>query len=532
MKVKYMISAVVAIAMSLCFSAGAQSNDDVSRQIKDAVMKVYNEEIDKNPNDYNLIFARANQHYYNGDYLRALDDANSVLRIAPAKEKELRYDTYILRAKIYDARNEVDNEVADLQEATRLNPSSLSCVDLMGKAAYKMNDLDAAEKNFQIILRDNQMNYDALYWLAKVEAKRGNNEKAAEYVDRAVQLFPAESQVYVNRADVLNLMGQYEPAAQDLISALSVGNDDNGALNSLVSMSDEHYDDVIKSLDYSIGKAPRVGMFYYIRAAIAMKHLHYSQALTSFKGIISNNLYETADIYYNTAKCQFELMQFNEALASVNKAIMLDANKAEYNLLKSRIYSAQGANYYTEATAALNQALMLSPDNADAQLAKARLLIAQRKNDEAVTVLNNAIMTNPDVAECLLLRGWVYKYRLRKADIAKNDFEKMLVNGNDMHSLRGFALHELGRADEARQWAKDVIANGILPGGETYYYAAALLSDMDDNNAAYGYMESCLANGFGSLYEVTANEDPYVNLKLVRRHPDFNTLIDRYKSNF
>ena len=108
----------------------------------------------------------------------------------------------------------------------------------------------------------------------------------------------------------------------------------------------------------------------------------------------------------------------------------------------------------------------------------------------------------------------------------------MLLNGEGLTSLRGFALHELGRADEARAWAKEIINANAAPGGEAYYYAAALLSDMDDNDQAYKYLESGLAYGFGSAFELKVNEDPYVNLKLVRRHPDFGKLVDQYGSNF
>ena len=71
-----------------------------------------------------------------------------------------------------------------------------------------------------------------------------------------------------------------------------------------------------------------------------------------------------------------------------------------------------------------------------------------------------------------------------------------------------------------------------LPGGEAYAVAAALLSDIGDNDQALKYLESALANGYGSLYEVTMSEEPYVNLKLVRRHPDFNITIERYTENF
>ena len=533
MKIKSLILAAAMLMLSLATVAQkAASEEELRKQIKEAVMKVYDEELEKSPSDYNLFFARSNQHYYNGDLDKAMADVNRVLELVPSKEKEMTFDAYMLRARINDAKGALDAEVADLRQAMTLNSQSLACVDMLGKVSYKMNDMDAAEKNFQAILRDNQMNYDALYWMGKVEARRGNNDKAAEYVDRAVNLFPAESQVYINRSDVLNMLNQPEPAAQDLLSAISVGDSDGKALRALVEMSDKHYDEVIKTLDFSIGKAPRVGMFHYIKASIAMGHFHYAQALSSFKSIIDNKLYETAGIYQNAAKCQYELTQYAEALANVNKAIMADENNWESHLLKGQILMAQSADNYADAQTALNQASMLNPESIQVMISKAHLLLLQRKDEDAVKILSTAIMTNPESSEALLLRGWTNKYRLRKEDLAKKDFEKVLLNGSDMHQLRGFALHEVGRDDEARQWAKDIIQAGILPGGESYYYAAALLSDIGDSDAAYQYMENCLANGFGSIYEVKVNENPYVNLKLVRRHPYFGELVDRYAANF
>ena len=85
-------------------------------------------------------------------------------------------------------------------------------------------------------------------------------------------------------------------------------------------------------------------------------------------------------------------------------------------------------------------------------------------------------------------------------------------------------------SDEKRK-PENVMSNS-LPGGEAYAVAAALLSDIGDNDQALKYLESALANGYGSLYEVTMSEEPYVNLKLVRRHPDFNITIERYTENF
>lgn len=188
----------------LCaFTMLAQDNDVLLRdRITDAVMKVYDEQIAKDPNDYNTLFARAHQQYYNGDYTAALADVNQAMLLTPKTDKELRFDEYILRARISEARNDYNGALADLLLAQEIEPKSLACTDLIAKANLKINNLNAAEKAFKTILRSEPMNYDAMYGLAQVEVARGNNKAAIEHMDKAVSLFRVEPQVYVNRANI------------------------------------------------------------------------------------------------------------------------------------------------------------------------------------------------------------------------------------------------------------------------------------------------------------------------------------------
>ena len=129
-RVKFILSLLVIAAAAM--SAVAQTSDAVLRdKITNAVMKVYDEQLAKDPNDYNTLFARAHQHYYNGDYTSAITDVNQALLITPKTDADLRFDEYILRARISEARQDYTSELADLRMAQELppkRPSNLSCV--------------------------------------------------------------------------------------------------------------------------------------------------------------------------------------------------------------------------------------------------------------------------------------------------------------------------------------------------------------------------------------------------------------------
>ena len=535
MNIKYMMLALV---LAAGFATAMAQNDDaaVRQRINEAVLKVYDEQLAKEPNDYSTLLARANQYYYFGRVDDAMTDVNSALALIPTKEKEMRYDALMLRARLFDQQGAFEGEIADLTEAANLVPSSLACTDMLAKVCLKVGRLDEAEANFKAIQRAEPLNYDAMYGMAQVALKRNDFEAATNHVDKAVGLFAAEPQVYINRADILERMNQFEPAALDLVSAFSIGDKSGVALQRLVTMADAHYDQVMSALGTTIDKAPRGGLFYYIRASIAMDHFHYGQALKDLKSIIDNNLYDYHSVFYKAARCQYELMQYVEALNNVNRAIaMNESGDADYLLLKAQCERRMGnGDNFDTAMNTLSGVASIDGKHLGTLLEQARIHIAKRESRPAMIYLNAAIdYTDQPSAEALLLRGWLNKYRNNDAVTATADFERVAqLNDDTAHGLRGFALHELGRDDEAKQWAQKIIENTSMAGGEAYYYAAALYSDMGEDKLAIEAFKKCLANGFGSLFEVRANEDPYVNLKLVRRLADFETLMSQSQINF
>jgi hypothetical protein len=54
-------------------------------------------------------FARANQYYFNGEYENALADVSRCISETPEKESDLLFDELMLRAKLYDELNQLNN---------------------------------------------------------------------------------------------------------------------------------------------------------------------------------------------------------------------------------------------------------------------------------------------------------------------------------------------------------------------------------------------------------------------------------------
>jgi len=524
---------VLALAIAGCsLTSMAQSSDAVLRdKITQAVLNVYNEQLAKEPGDYNTLFARASQYYYNGEYKAAMEDVNIAMSITPADDNELRFDEYILRARIYDAMGNYSSEIADLQVAQGISPKSLACTDLIAKANLKLGNATSAEESFKAILREEPMNYDAMYGLAQVELARGNQQAALEQVSKAVELFPAEPQVYINRADILKRLGQPEGAAMELVQGMCVG-DGGNSLEQLFDLSDTNYDAVMNTLADVSNKAPNNGAWRYIRANIAMDHQRYGQALKELNTLKNSGQYSSHGLYYSIAKCQMELGRYDEALANVDRAIQMDASQPEFYIVKAMCELCRGnGNNYDAAMQALNQCSAIAPQYGPMLLAKGRILLAQGKPKDALGYLNAAVGNEPGYAEARLTRGYLFKNALDNINAAIKDFEAVASMGDALYDMRGFGLMALGRDAEAMQWVQKITA-GSMVGGENYYYAALLMSLKGDNVQGMGYLKKALDNGFGSTYKIKDDALPYINLNNLRTAEDFYNTLGIYQTNF
>ena len=524
---------LLAMCLLACSAVSAVAQNNISeaqRRINAAVMAVYNEELAKNPYDYALLYSRANQYFLNGEYLKSLEDINESIKYMPKTDESTMFEAHVLRAKIYVIRKDFQSAIMDLKIANTIKPTDQHTLLLLGNMCVENNDLESARTAFKTLQRMSPIDFNALAGLAKVAVKEANYDDAATYSNRAVELYPAEPRVYLNRADVLMMMNDYKGAAQDVISAISVSKDMTAALQRLIDMSSEHYTEVMDALSNSIEKAPEVGMFYYIRATVAMEHNHFADALKDLNTIINKKLYDYHGIYYYSALANFNLSRYVEALNRINTAIMMDADRQGYYVLKAQIQSAMGMN--KDGLQSVNMALGMNPNNIEALKEKALLNILEKNYKHALTSINEALLNDPTIAENLLLRAWLHKTYLKGETTAKNDYNTVLTFGDDLETLRGVALCGLGKIEEAKAWAEKIVTEYPTAGGEAYYTASMVYTLCGDYDKALDMLENALANGYGNYYKVYDYREGEMNIAPLRSLPRFKEIVKKYDKLF
>ncbi|MDD2960782.1 MAG: tetratricopeptide repeat protein [Muribaculaceae bacterium] len=519
------------LLLGICAATIVGSNAQTSQnKVLDAVMRAYEEELQKTPNDFNLLYSRANQYFLNGNYEKALKDINNALKYTTRDDSEILHDEYILRATIYEMKKEYSNAANDATEALRLIPSSATARYINARCNYELGNYTVAKADYQALLRLNSLDYDAYFGQAKIAVKEQNKGQAKELVNKCVDLYPAQAAVYVNRAEIMSMLGEDNAAAHDLLNAISLDYEKSGALQKLVDMSKSNYSVVIDALNDAIGKAPNSGTMIYIRSLIALNNGNFALAEIDLNTMIANKLYMNAGIYFDHATALYNLGRYQQALGEIIEAITIDPNVGMYYVLRSQILMA--LNKKGEALQTINSTLLVEPDDIEALIQKAEILLADNKYKDALTVLNNVIMVNPEYYYAYLVRANI-KTNLKDKKGAQNDYRQLLTIGDDnIKSYKGFALCGLGRNVEAKQWLDNLFMKSQNGGGEMFYLAASLYGQCGDLQKALDYFEGALANGYGSYHRIMNSDIAKVDLSLIKNNPRFKALMTQYKSNF
>lgn len=547
------IAATLASAALAVLPAAAQSTLD--NPVTRAMLDVYEAELQANPNDAGIYFRRANEYYKFNQYLRALADVDKTIELAPKKDTDLRFQAYMLRGDIYQMLGKHPEALENFTLAQQLDPTSFMAIYQKANEEYETGDYTAAKADYTRLRAINPRSAEALTGLARVAVKENNIGLASEYMDDAVSMMSAESDIYIRRASVRHMQGNNTGAVEDLLMAISIDNN-NRAFQDLINLANEDYPAVIAGLSSSISLAPQQGMLYYIRAFIAQAHDHYSGALSDYRKIIDERMYNYAGLYNSMAQCELALCRYNEALDNADRAISMDGgNNGEFFATKARIYYAQGK--YEDAISALHTAADKGYASVSAHELEALIDFAEGKYDLANGIYASMIIDQPDVMRHLIYRAWVLNDGRKEPANAVNLYNRVVALTADelleptqgetlaeieregklsalaaVQTYRGFALLFAGDKEGATAWADNLLRDYTDSDGYLHFMAACLYAQAAETDKAFRALEGALRLGYGNLYEISVADTGRVSVAPLRSDSRFNQLLARYAHLF
>lgn len=492
-----------------------------------AMMQIYDKELESNPTDYEAYFRRASEYYNLDQYLRALSDIDNAIKYAPSSDKDMLFKCYSLRGNIYSVTGRHDEALADFRRALELDPTSYITLYEIANEEYSTGDYAAAKSDYKKLQRMNPRSSDALVGLTRIAVKENNRGLARDLMEEIVDLNPASANSYIRRASIKKEIGDNSGAVEDLVVAISIeGN--SRAVQELVLMGNVDYTATINGLSAAIRNAPNVALFYYLRATIAMSHYRYQSALADFRTIIDQNLYNYPGLYDAMAQCYMALGNYTDALKECNFAIGMADNNGPYYVTLSKIRRAMGDKEL--ALEAAEKALTIVPHDNDALIQKGVCLMSLEKYKEAAEIFGEAMLNDDNNPYCQMLRAWVLNDYLKQPTAARAIYSRvaeMEYPETDVRSYKGFAELYCGNRQKGDDWIEMILSkpdnDGLLN-----YYGACYYAYSGNLEKAFACMEKSLSNGYANSYDWNLNSDARINVEPLRDNPRFKTLMSKF----
>lgn len=518
---------LLTLLSSVAIAIVAVAQTGIDSPMTRAVLKVYADQLQADPTDWDTWMRRANEYYNHNEYSRALNDVDNALKYIPVDNKDERFRAYMLRASIYQQTGRYADELIDLNAAIAIDQKSYIAVYQRANCHFELGNYADAKADYKRLQRMNARSVESLIGQARVAVKENNLGLANEMLDQAVSFDPANADYYVRRASVRKSMGNHQGAVEDLLLALSTDSSNARATQALVDYGRENYPAVISGLTSVIEQAPNVGMFVYLRAVIAQAHYNYVAAIADYQRILDRNLSDYRGIYVSMAECQLALCRYQEALDNVNHAISKDKNVASQYVLKSKILRVLGRS--DEALSVAAKATVLASGQSE-PLVEMGLCYAGAENyKEAVNLFGEVSMSHPDQPESFMLRAWLLKSHLNQQVAASGFYNHVAglenFEATDVHSLRGFALLLNGKTDEAEAWMANILNTVEDKDGYLNYMAACFYSIKGDVDRALACVEKSLASGYANYYDWTMNVDGPINVSSLRNEARFKAML-------
>lgn len=524
----------VALCATLIAPLNAQTQKSAADQMVEATERVYNEAIQEDPTNYNAYFRRAHLYYGQNKYLRALSDIDNGLRYTPSSDTDMLSQEYVLRANIYLMLDRPADALPDITKALEYDPSSYTILYQKANLEYELGNYKEAKEDYQRMSRLHNRSLESLIGLARVAVKENNLGLANEYADQAVNLYPSESEAYLRRASVRQLMGNNTGAVDDMLLAIATGNNNSKAIRAIVDMANNDYNAVISGLSNAVNQAPDSGIYYYIRAMIAQAHYRYIAAIADYNTIIDRGLYNYHGINASLAECYFALCNDVDALKQINVALGASHNNASYLVTSSKIHLAMGN--IANALQYADRALELNPNN-DAALTQSGLAnIANDNYAEASTRFGELIINQPEDPANYIIKAWIIAEKQEQRADATTFLTRcadLQYPDTDIRSLRGFALQLMGQTDAANLWLEGVLnSNPKDIDGYIHYLAACLYAHLGNTDKAFEAMQSSLEHGYANLYNWRYYSIANLNVAPLRNDPRFEQLLAAYSHLF
>lgn len=535
-KMKKILLSLVVILTTLAPQACAQSKIVSDYNYRKAVDAFFDEEnddkalefvskqLDETPNHLDSRFLRAKIYWRADKFDAALRDVAYAIKHYKGKPTVNKSTLFGLQGAIYDDMKKYADAAASYRQAAKLarkdNPERLQSYKFdLAQSQYHAGDLDGAEKTYLEMLKDDPGDVGAMVGLARNRRDQKRFEDGLEWLKKAESYDASYAEIYRFKTALLDELGRTDESIDAALKYFELNDDAPAWL--VAEYAGNHYTYGVAKVKAEMNKENVSNRWIVLLTRMYEDHFEYAKALELYDKVEKEyGAYKM--IAYYKSNCYAELGQFNMAIKEASRAIELDGGKTFYGH-RGDIY--RSAGMYDKAIADYQVSMEDDPSSGYEYYAIGWCHQLQGDKDKALDYYNQGIDLDKTYSYLFVSRGELLK---ESGDLegAKADFEKVLEIDDEPEdgSCRHYALHGLGRDEEALEWMDQIIENEPFDNGH-YYDKACLFARMGRIEDALNSLEDAFKKGFRRFAHLEHDND----MDPLRNLPEYKALIRQYK---
>ena len=459
----------------------------------------------------------------------ALMDVDRFIKYNKNKDKELTFEAYRFRGEIYMDIDENDKALIAFGDALKYAKSVRKKSDvedvlfMMAHIYYVQKRYELADEIYNDLLQDNPAEQTAMVGLARNMIMREEYKAAIEMLNSCEKYDTDYGQIYRFRMQAYDKLGETDKAIDDAIEYYGIGDEVDVEMvesilkkhlsYALAKITEKINTDEDMRLRWMVFKGQIYALGYDYLSAIGL----YNQMEKEFGGYIN--------VTYYRAQWYAEINDYDNAIAEMQKCVEETAEKKIGPIAwLADFYRTNGQ--MDEAIKWFTKLIDLMPTDAYGYYKRGWCYELMGNDEEAMKNYNAGIDVDKEYPYIYLMRGEQY---LKQGNTAKAnaDFEEVIRRDTvaEDGTCRMYALHFLGRDDEAVEWMDKIIENDPDNKGN-YYDQACLYARMGRAQESIKALRTAFEKGYRTFAHIEADDD----LDAIRKLPEFKALIEEYKA--
>ena len=492
---------------------------------EDQALKLLSDQIKSTPDNVECWLLMCRIYRNQKEYGRAMSSVNEAIRVnKPKKSGFVNSTLYWWKSSVYDDMDNNEQEIEWLKKALdaarKDNKENVQNISFdLGQAYYEAKKYDESDAVYRQMVKEDETDQAAMTGLARNMIQREDYAGAVRMLDASQKYGDDYSETYRFRSEAYDKMGETDKAIDDAL--LWFEKDEDAYDSAIIKLMMKHRTYAIAKAKTNMKSSDSKDAWRVLLLSIYEEAGEYENAIKEYDSL-EEDYGKDEYIYAHRADCYDKLGLTDMALSEIEKAIELEA---DYSNICSKGGILRTAGRYAEAIEVFDQAIEVDPLYAFAYYAKGWCHELSGDDDKAMECYDLGIDLDKEYAYIYLMRGQIHLKRGDKIK-AEEDFNTVLQLDTVVTdgSCRQYALHFLGRDDEADEWMQKLIDDEPYDMGH-YYDKACLYSRMGRTDEAVKALETALEMGYCAFPHIENDDD----MDAIRGRDDFRALIVKYK---